>query len=380
MRRTDSNSAKLLLFLSMMLMTQILAAQWKLPEKVMNTMLAINVPPEKPRFMFYPTFGYTPETSVEIGVSNLLLFHARQDTFTRLSEAKMFSFVTFRSQYGVNLSHAFYTHKNKWSFLGEDKFQNFPLLYYGIGPESEKDPLAIVDANMIYLHERILREVHKHVYAGLELRFQRLNKVEFEWEDHAHGTELPLGGEGSLNLGLGLGIVYDNRHNVLNVRKGLFAEAGFVKYNDNWGSDYTFTTYFVEGRFFQPVHKDQVLAVQVYGSFGSGEIPFNELALMGGEGLMRGYYLGRYRDRNLIAAQIEYRFLPFPFSRRFGGAAFLGIGSVFPDFSQAFQKPVIAGGAGLRYFLFEAKDIFLRLDLGITKEGIGPYFIIGEAF
>jgi len=30
---------------------------------------------------------------------------------------------------------------------------------------------------------------------------------------------------------------------------------------------------------------------------------------------MRGYYLGRYRDKNLLAGQIEYRILPFGFSK-----------------------------------------------------------------
>ena len=37
------------------------------------------------------------------------------------------------------------------------------------------------------------------------------------------------------------------------------------------------------------------------------------LSLMGGESLMRGYYLGRYRDKNLVAGQVEY-ILPFAFS------------------------------------------------------------------
>ena len=43
---------------------------------------------------------------------------------------------------------------------------------------------------------------------------------------------------------------------------------------------------------------------------------------------MRGYYLGRYRDNALVAAQTEYRFLPFPFSKRWGAATFLGVGTV----------------------------------------------------
>ncbi|MES2795114.1 MAG: hypothetical protein V4683_04065, partial [Bacteroidota bacterium] len=92
-------------------------------------------------------------------------------------------------------------------------------------------------------------------------------------------------------------------------------------------------------------------------------------------------YYGRFRDKKLMAAQIEYRFLPFPFSKRFGAAAFLSTGTVFPTFS-AFQsdKMLPAGGFGLRYLVFPKKDIFLRFDVGFTKEGPAFYIFNGEAF
>ncbi len=110
-------------------------------------------------------------------------------------------------------------------------------------------------------------------------------------------------------------------------------------------------------------------------------MPFNQLALMGGENLMRGYYLGRYRDNVLVATQAEYRFLPFPFSKRFGGAVFGSLGAVSPSMADLNLDQVrFAGGAGLRYLLFPNKDIFIRFDVAATNEGFGYYFYIGEAF
>jgi hypothetical protein len=96
---------------------------------------------------------------------------------------------------------------------------------------------------------------------------------------------------------------------------------------------------------------------------------------------MRGYYAGRFRDRKLIAAQVEHRWLPFSFSKRLGGTVFAAAGAVSPryrDFSLADIKPT--GGVGLRYYLFPKKDIFLRFDLGVTPGGIGFYIFTGEAF
>ena len=76
---------------------------------------------------------------------------------------------------------------------------------------------------------------------------------------------------------------------------------------------------------------------------------------MGGESLMRGYYLGRYRDRHLLATQIEYRILPFTFSKRWGASVFLAMGQVFgenisEDNSKngfQFKNILPTGGAGL---------------------------------
>ena len=102
---------------------------------------------------------------------------------------------------------------------------------------------------------------------------------------------------------------------------------------------------------------------------------------MGGESLMRGYYLGRYRDKHLVAGQLEYRILPFNFSKRFGASVFLSVGQVFgDDYDFDLKKFLPTGGAGLRFLIFPDKDIYTRLDVAFTEEGTGFYFYIGEAF
>ena len=96
---------------------------------------------------------------------------------------------------------------------------------------------------------------------------------------------------------------------------------------------------------------------------------------------MRGYYLGRFRDKNLIAGQVEYRILPFSFSKRVGASVFMSIGQVFgDDRSLKWGQFLPAGGAGLRFLIFPEKDIYTRLDMAFTAEGSGIYFFIGEAF
>ncbi|CAG4999060.1 hypothetical protein DYBT9275_02143 [Dyadobacter sp. CECT 9275] len=349
-------------------------------KKIIRKALSDTTAPGRPSFRIYPTLAYSPETSFEFGFSSLLLFQAKNDSLNRLSELNAFTFVTLEGQYGIWLDNAIYGDKDKWFFLGKTRFQRFPLLYYGIGPETSGHDPALIDANYLLLKQRVLRKIIPNFFAGPEIDYQQLYNTHFEQPEN-HSYPLPLGSSGGRNLGLGAALVYDNRHNVLNVRKGFFGEISYLNYNRSLGSKYQFSGWNLDVRSAHPMGTRNVLAWQVYGNFFSGNIPFNQLALMGGEMIMRGYYSGRYRDKNMLAVQTEYRWLPFRFSRRFGGAAFASAAVVAPRVGQfAFRHIRVAGGVGLRYLLFPQKDIYLRLDVGFTKDGPGFYLFTGEAF
>lgn len=352
------------------------SVNWLIYHSVVDT-----TAPGESSFRIYPTLAYAPETSFELGFSTLYLFQAKKDTNNRLSEINAFTFVTFEQQYGIWLDNAIYGHQDKWFFLGRTRFQRFPLLYYGIGSETPSEHPAIVDANYFIFRQRILRKIRPNLFLGPEIDYQNLFNSVYEPDEEKPGLAAPLGANGSSNIGLGAALVYDNRHNVLNVRKGYFAEVGFLKYAGGLGSSYSFTGVNIDARGYHPVKNRNVLAWQVNGNFFSGDVPFNQMALMGGEVMMRGYYYGRYRDKNMLVAQAEYRMLPFSFSKRFGATLFAGTAAVAPslgDFS--LNQFRLAGGGGIRYLLFPKKDIFVRLDFGFTREGLGFYLFTGEAF
>ena len=332
-----------------------------------------------PKLMNYPTLAFSPETNWEIGLSSLYIYSANRDLKNRLSEVKAFTFYTLEKQYGIWLDHALYSDQNKWFLLGKARFQSFPLLYHGIGVNTPKEHIARIDGNFTYFKERILREIIPNLYTGLELDFQILNKVSYQ--NTTNFFVKPNGGNGSTNVGLGWGLIYNNIHNILNPRKGIFSEWGFLSYSSNLGSDYQLNTYLIDNRFYFPIKKNNVLAFQLQGQFSNGNAPFNLLSLMGGESLMRGYYLGRYRDNHMIASQIEYRILPFSFSKRWGASMFFAAGEVFSSLDKfEINNLLPTAGAGLRFLLFPEKDIYTRLDFAFTEEGSGVYFFIGEAF
>ncbi|MEL6186217.1 MAG: BamA/TamA family outer membrane protein [Myxococcota bacterium] len=341
--------------------------------------------PNEPRFIAYPVVAFAPETSWEFGVSALAVYYANNNPENRLSEINAYAFFTLEGQLGLQLEHANYTDRDEWFILGEGRFQSFPLQYYGIGPDTPSEPRATVDELSLLIRERVLRKITESLYLGLELSFDLIGDVRFNWGEGVVPAP-PNGAEGSLNMSLGLGVVYDNRHNVLNVRDGLFAELAFLHSNQAWGSDFDFTVLESDTRYFIPINERDTLAAQLFGRFTFGDVPFNELSTLGGESLMRGYYLGRFRDRHFVGAQLEYRFLPLPFFtdpfwRRFGASLFVATGVVFPgpDLPPV-SDFVVAGGGGLRFLLFPDKDVYTRGDFAVTEEGTAFYLLIGEAF
>ncbi len=351
----------------------------QLPEWIHN-MVYDTASSTKPRFLFYPVVGYAPETKWEFGLSGLVVFHYKNDTTLRLSEISAFAFYTQERQLGLWIDHVTYGKDNNFLTLGKMRFQNYPLYFYGVGSEIPKDPVAVVNANYYSVRERFLYRITGNLFAGLQLDYQELGSTNWENLDLSRPVNtFPKGADGSRNFGLGAGIVLDSRHNMLNVRDGYMAEIAVLHYGDVSYNQFPMTTLFLDGRYFLPTSKNQVLAFQVVGQFSKGDVPFNQLSLMGGETIMRGYYSGRYRDKNYVAAQAEYRFLPFISGTRLGGAVFGSVGAVSNgNFPQNNYK--WSAGAGLRYLLFPKKDIFTRIDFGFNPDGYGVYFYIGEAF
>ena len=76
--------------------------------------------------------------------------------------------------------------------------------------------------------------------------------------------------------------------------------------------------------------RGRVLGLAVMTAFadplGRGEIPFTELAMLGGEGPMRGYYAGRLLGRSTAAATLHY---VWPVAPWLGGSLETAVGNAF---------------------------------------------------
>jgi len=152
-------------------------------------------------------------------------------------------------------------------------------------------------------------------------------------------------------------------------------------FDEALGSDYDFSRYTFDIRGYREILESHVLAARCYINIMRGGPPFNMLSLLGQIGqynLMRGYYQGRSRDRDILVFQSEYRARVW---WRFGIAAFAGVGDVASKADRFnLEDFKFSYGGGLRFLLNEKEKINIRFDVGFGREMSGFYFTIGEAF
>jgi len=109
-----------------------------------------------------------------------------------------------------------------------------------------------------------------------------------------------------------------------------------------------------------------------------GDVPFRKLPMLGGQSLLRGFFLGRFRDNVLQAIQTEYRHIV---TDKVGVNFFLSEGSVGEVLQQVLKKTWhVSGGFGFRYIIVKESNLGLRLDIARTSEETSIYFGAGEAF
>lgn len=344
---------------------------------------------DKPSFIPFPIVFSQPETGLGYGLAVLPVFRLGPDAATRKSSAQLVAWRTQKSQSLVQLTHSIFTPGERFFLAGEASFYNqFPINYYGTGPDTRLNDKSVIQYKVFIFNQRVLKQLAPGLFGGLNYRLTDLRDVQLNegidnnplrsrlFERPAREYE-----QNTRVSGLGPALLYDGRDNVLSTFQGNYLELAALFNGAALGSDYRFSRYLLDARHFQPLSQDHktILAAQLVGRFHSGDVPFRELANLGGASLLRGYYEGRYRDRQLLAAQVEVR---RTLVGRFNGVLFGGLGQVgdtFGEFGRGGLKA--AGGAGLR-FQFNRRDrLNVRLDYGVGMAGSsGVYFSIGEAF
>ncbi|MCB2379388.1 BamA/TamA family outer membrane protein [Hymenobacter sp. BT635] len=347
---------------------------------------------DKPSFLPFPIVFSQPETGVGYGLTMLPVWRFGSDTSVRKSNARLLAWRTQNNQSLVQLNHNIFTAGEQFLVSGElSYYYKFPINYYGFGPNTSRDDKSVIEYKVLIYNQRVLRQVRRNLFAGLQYRLVNLRDVRVN-QDIADGTPQERPSlllqrpereyrQNTLTSGLGPSLLYDGRDNILSTFRGNYLELSSLFHVSALGSDYRFSRFLLDARHFQPLSTTgkTILAAQLLGQFHSGRVPFRELANLGGEKILRGYYDGRYRDRQLLALQTELR---RPLFWRFNGVVFGSLGQVGNTLGDLARNELKAtGGAGIRFKYNRRDRLNIRFDYGFGRDGSsGFYFSIGEAF
>jgi outer membrane protein assembly factor BamA len=324
----------------------------------------------------FPAIGYSPETRWYVGAVALFNLRLSENNLDKPSTVELEFNYTQNKQFIYAENHELRFGENKFLFTGENGYFRYPEYYWTEGYDDESDTDDIkteYDADRVEIDNTFMTKIRGWgPFAGIRFRYHYMEILSADEPfDYEPGTEFRA-------AGLGPSFVFDTRDNPLNATKGFYFSGNALFFSDFFDGAYAFQKAETDFRIYAGFRNKSVLAFQgvLNGSWGS-DIPFRMLSLMGGERIMRGYYLGRYRDNHLFATQAEYR---APIWKWFGATVFLGHGLVYGEENSDNLVKKFSYGAGLRFRIDKKDNVNLRFDYGMGKNTSGFYISFGEAF
>lgn len=332
----------------------------------------------KPVFKALPTAYYTPETRIAVEAFAYFSFYA--DSADRRSNVRLFAAVTQNRQLTIDLPWQVFTKRESFRIDGKFDIRKFPEYYYGLGNETVEKQRQLYEYWGFGLINRAHKKLKGNHYAGMlmEARWLRTDNLP---AFPMTGTEL-RGDQGYQFAGAGPSYIYDSRDVILCATRGKFIELAMtmnaVQFPKSSNAVSSFYKIYADYRQFFSVTPSTVLAYEVVAQSALGRVPYRELPALGGPLLHRGYYFGRYRDKNMACVQLEVRQHLF---WRFGAVAYGSAGRVYDDFDQPLLQNIRpAGGGGIRFKLSKKDEANLRFDVAFTPDSHGFYLYFAEAF
>jgi hypothetical protein len=287
----------------------------------------------------------------------------------------LFGFYAENESWGAGLLQRMSFGGDRWRVMGTLFHADMNYRYYGIGGDG--DASIVLDQDMdLFLAEGLRRVVPK-LYVGMRYVY-----AETGVGPRLSDIPLPPGLDPDrLRVDLTLATLaprlqYDTRDDEFYPRSGLLADATAAVSRNAIGADVDYERYEASINHYLPLRERGVLASRIASQYISGGAPFFLYPAFGRDADLRGYQMGSYRDRFLVAAQTEYR---HRIAERIGVVAFGGVGSVAPDFA-GWEKTLWSAGAGLRWVIAPKNNISLRVDIARGRDETIYYVGIGEAF
>lgn len=331
-------------------------------------------------YLILPAVFRTPETGWGYGGSGSVTFKTshKNDTLTRTSSVSVYAVFTERGQNIQAIDGNIFFPEEKHILYFDAAHSYFPENFWGIGHETIDHWSERYKADQYNFSIHFKRQLFERVFGGIIYDYQNVFSINYNQGGVFDTTKFE--GKSPYTIsGAGFSASYDSRNKSFWPTKGFFANLMVTRYNEGIGSGFDFTKLTLDIRFFQKLFLEHIFAVQFYNYSTFGATPMKTLARFGGVDNMRGFYQGRFRDKNMSSLIAEYR---APLFWRISLVAFGGIGNVYSENKNILKNQMLYSfGGGIRLRMLKKDNLNVRIDYGYyNKYNSGLYFTLGECF
>ncbi|UOR04610.1 outer membrane protein assembly factor [Hymenobacter aerilatus] len=335
-----------------------------------------------------PVVSYTLQTRGLLQVAGNVAYQKPNANISTLVSALA---VTQNKQVILTATSSIWTPGNRINWLGDWRLMHYPQNTYGLGTHtSTRRGVVNMEFDYLRIHQTMLRRILPNFYGGLGYQ------LDYHWgivstnggQEVAHISGYERGVTGSsVSSGVALNLLYDSRGNAINPQPG----GAYVNllYRPNLkllGSTSTYQTLLLEARRYLRLREgsNNTLALWSYNNITlQGTPPYLDLPSTGWDmynNTGRGFIQGRFRGKNMLYAEAEYRFR-ITRNRLLGGVAFGNAQTASEPGTNHLDKVVPAVGAGLRVALNKLSRTNLAIDYGFGFDGSRALtFNVGEVF
>jgi outer membrane protein assembly factor BamA len=349
-----------------------------------------NTDPDAPHISVLPAAGYSLQTGWAAILSSNIAFHIHKNPSKEEKTSSILASITY-SQYKqiiLPVQANIWTKNNTYNIITDCRYLKYPSTTYGLGPQSKITNGYNIDYSYIKLHQTLLRSIHKNLYAGAGIYYDHFWNV--KEVDPPAGIKTSFEKYGLAQQftasGLALKLLYDSRLNQVNPTNGWYANMVYRPNFTFMGSDNNWQSAVFEVRKYihVPASSKNVLALWNYNWFTlAGKPPFLLLPSTGWDDFYntgRGYIQGRYRSKNMVYVESEYRF-PLSSNGLFGAVVFANAQSFSRQLSNELSVIAPGYGVGLRIKINKFSGANVCIDYGFGNDNSrGIAINLGEVF
>jgi hypothetical protein len=333
-------------------------------------------------FSVLPIVAYSIQTSVVAGLGGNIAFYTSEGANANISNTTYMLAYSLKSQTIFIVQPNIWFRESKYNLVSDIVYLKYPQETFGLGGKTALSDATLIDYSYIRLYETLLRKVGGDFFVGAGYNLDYHWNITETPTPEKTVTDYQVYGSSprSRSSGFTLNALFDNRRNSINPQRGVYLHAiyrnnsRFLKSDANWQSLVLDARTYV--RF--PASSRNIVALWSYNWLTlDGKPPYLDLPSTTWDDAAssgRGYAQGRYRGRNMLYQEIEYRF-GITRNGLLGGVAFLNAQTFSEYPGEQFEQTNLGYGAGVRIKVNKYSNTNLGIDYGFGVGGSQGLFV-----